>query len=321
MDAFNLLSKIKVRNLSSKLDIYNKVLQALVNTSNIALASKLFDQMKEDVSPNKTTYMSLFNAYCKVARIEEACDLLEEMIIQKGFTLETNVLNLLIGEFVKAGRWKTCRRILFKLCDIGYIPPLVTFNIFFSGLCRSGLMPQACKILDDMINLGFSLDVYTYSIMIHTLCKANKLDEAHRLLKAMRSKRCMPDVVCYSTVLHGYVRLGKPESAMRTMDEMCENGCLPDIVAYNSLLSMFSKQGDTINAYVIWDKMSANGIIPDHISYTSMLDGLCRRNKVKECLKLLREMLKRKLIIDIPLQRKLSECTEMHGIDVKPRLY
>ena len=27
------------------------------------------------------------------------------------------------------------------------------------------------------------------------------------------------------------------------------------------------------------------------------------------------------LTIDIPLQRKLSECTEMHGIDVKPRLY
>eukprot|EP00250_Pteridium_aquilinum_P002197 c12390_g1_i1 orf=202-1503(-) len=316
MEAFKLLSMMNVKDLSCKIDIYNKVLDSLVTSGNISHALQLFEQMKGELHPNQSSYVVLFTLLCKAGRINDACRHLDDMV-HMGFVPETNLVNSLVNDFCKAGKWKACHQILAKMCDIGHIPPLVTFNVFFSYLCRAGLMQQACKLLDDIIKLGFSLDVYTYSIMIHSLCKADKVDDAYKLLKAMRNKNCTPDVVCYSTVLHGYVRLGKQEPAIRIIEEMRTHGCEPDIVTYNSLISMFSKHGDTDKAFKIWGQMRASGCIPDHISYTAMLDGLCRRNKAKECLRLLAEMLKKKLVLGAPLQRKLRDCIERHGVDAE----
>ncbi|RVW44758.1 Pentatricopeptide repeat-containing protein [Vitis vinifera] len=93
--------------------------------------------------------------------------------------------------------------------------------------------------------------------------------------------------------------------ALGIQDRMERGGVSPDIVTYNSLIYGFCREGRMREALRLFREI--NGATPNHVTYTTLIDGYCRVNDLEEALRL-REVME---VEGLTLVLRYGVCNEV----------
>ncbi|KAF5961021.1 hypothetical protein HYC85_002230 [Camellia sinensis] len=119
-EAYNLLKRQKLKGSIPSVIAYNSILTCLAKNGKVDEALRIFEEIKNDATPNLSTYNILIGMLCKAGKVEEALVIQEAM---KGAGLFPNVLTMNI--------------MIDRLCKpslISAIPRILATNLFGRGM-------------------------------------------------------------------------------------------------------------------------------------------------------------------------------------------
>ncbi|KAL3507694.1 hypothetical protein ACH5RR_033076, partial [Cinchona calisaya] len=228
-------------------------------------AEELFDKaigvlrtMEEEGTcmPNLVVYGTVINGLCKDKMVDEALQLLSEMI-EKG-----------IGPDVITWEAEEMVQIMLEGCES---PNVFIYNALMVGYCLQGDMNIAAAILDIMMARGCPPSSYCYSILINGYCKKEMIDDVLALFHEISRKGLEPTLVTYNTMLQGLYLVGRCADAKEPFKEM---------QTHTKLISGLCKNGFIAEALPNLSRMENSSVINlDITTYNAVIDGLCRDGK------------------------------------------
>ncbi|VAH01767.1 unnamed protein product [Triticum turgidum subsp. durum] len=161
------------------------VLQQMVDNGvrpNMYTCMELIHEQR--VSPNVFTYAIVTAALCRMGRLSDAMDKLNEMIAM-GLQPNKVVYHSLIQGFCTHGDLVKAKALVSEMMNKGIPRPnIVFFSSVINSLCKEGRVTEAHDIFDLAINIGERPNVITFSSLIDGYCLAGKMDKAFGVLDA-----------------------------------------------------------------------------------------------------------------------------------------
>jgi pentatricopeptide repeat protein len=195
---------------------YSKLILAYCQNRDMHNAHLWFLDMDERGLSDVIVYTILMNGYCKVGRLQEACDLFVQMInlgIKPDVVAYTVLLDGHLKETLHQG-WQGIakeRRIFFLrtkhktllsyMKDMEIEPDVTCYTVLIDGQCKAEYLDEARELFDEMLAKGLTPDVYAYTALINGYCSQGEIAKAEDLLQEMTDKGMKPDVLTFS-VLH-----------------------------------------------------------------------------------------------------------------------
>nr|GEV29837.1 hypothetical protein [Tanacetum cinerariifolium] len=161
------------------------------------------------------------------------------------------------------------------------------FNSVLRDLVKCGNLKLFWEVCGRMSGKEGLFDVYTYTNMIKAHCMVGDVDKAKRVLDEMSGKGVEPSVV----------------TAVRVKDEMIASPVGANLVVYNTLLYGLCKEHmmdkavliDCLMKYGYLEDVSgllielhSKSIVCNHPSVSSLVLSLCKKQKVEEAYKLVK---------------------------------
>ncbi|XP_068663014.1 pentatricopeptide repeat-containing protein At1g09900-like [Aristolochia californica] len=231
--------------------------------------------------PNSVTYSCLIHGLCNVGTVDEALELIKEMV-EKGLGPMISTYTLPLTSLCEAGR----------LTEHMLQDSVVTL---MNGYCKLGNLNNAMRLLNFMQENGCEPDEWTFTELIcgffkmGTLVVAldlfnkmavcglnphkNRLPEAEKLCREIAEQGLFPTVVTYTNLIDGLCKSGATSLAFKVVDEMMKHDCLPNLHTYSSLIYGLCQEANAMEAELLFKVMQRKGLIPDLVTYTSVIDG------------------------------------------------
>merc|ERR1719298_164900 len=134
--AVSVFNKLKQGGVQMNSMIYNCLLDACVQCGDTAAAHEHFKQMKELAFVDVVSYNTMLKSYLHVGKVDEASQLLEEMVTQ-GLAANKVTYNELLNAKVQSkdrrGMWK----LIEQMQAAGATPNSVTCSILLKSLTRN----------------------------------------------------------------------------------------------------------------------------------------------------------------------------------------
>uniref|UniRef100_A0A2N9I1F4 Pentacotripeptide-repeat region of PRORP domain-containing protein n=1 Tax=Fagus sylvatica TaxID=28930 RepID=A0A2N9I1F4_FAGSY len=257
----------------------NDVLMALFMAEESDLALKLFSDLScYELEPDSWTFSIVLRCYCKKNNLDEAKQVLEHMVEEKGFQPDVVTITILINALCKRGRVQRAFEVFDFMGRIGCKPTVQTYNCLLKGLCYVGKVEQAFEMLVKIKKDSMKPDIYTYTAVMDGYCKVGRSDEAMELLNEALEMGLTPNVVTYNTLFHGYCKEGRPLEGIGVLKQMKQRNCMPDYISYSTLLHGLLKWRKIRSALRTYKEMMEDGIEVDKRIMNALLRGLCRKS-------------------------------------------
>jgi pentatricopeptide repeat protein len=187
--------------------------------------------------PNKITYNILTESLCKAGKVNEALDLVDE-ILNKGIT-----------------------------------PDTVSFATIISGFANNGDLKGAYQLFRRMgEQYKVSHTTATYNIMINAFAEKLDLHMGEKLFLEMGAGGCAPDTYTYRVMIDGFCITGNTDSGYKFLLEMIEKGFIPSLTTFGRVINCLCVQHRVHEAVDIIHFMVHNGIVPEVVNSISEAD-------------------------------------------------
>ncbi|XP_047962125.1 pentatricopeptide repeat-containing protein At3g04760, chloroplastic-like [Salvia hispanica] len=112
------------------------------------------------------------------------CDVFVELPSKN---LQPNVVTctILVGAICKEGRIDEAMDLMTQMVNNGCLPDVVTYIILIGALCEEGRIGEAKDMMMQMVNEGCLPNNEMYNVFVQRLLKWNKMDDAILVLKEM----------------------------------------------------------------------------------------------------------------------------------------
>lgn len=176
-------------------------------------------------------------------------------------------------------------------------PHLHACTVLLNSLVKDRLTDMVWKIYKKMVKLGVVPNIHIYNVLVHACSKSGDAEKAESLVNEMESKCVFPDLFTYNTLISLYCKKGMHYEALCVQHRMDRTGVNPDIITYNSLIYGFCREGRMREAVRLFREIK--GVTPNHVTYTTLIDGYCRLNDLEEALRLREVMEARGLYLGV----------------------
>ncbi|KAL2943639.1 hypothetical protein RDABS01_031987 [Bienertia sinuspersici] len=213
------------------------------------------------------------------------------------------------------------------------------------------LNPNSSLTSNNNYNKPFSYSLLSYDLIITKLGRAKLFDELELILSKLKlESRFTPTEIIFCNVITYYARARLAERALNVFDEMpsfrCPrtvkslntllNGLLicrefdkmrklfvvmdrfacPDVCTFNIMINACRMLNDVEGAWKVFGEMRQRRIQPNEVSFSTLIAGLCTSLKMKEALKLKKDMtrvynVKPNLYVYTSLIKGLCETNEL----------
>jgi pentatricopeptide repeat protein len=207
----------------------------------------MYTQMKAepDISPDLITFSVLIKANCDNDHLEDALQLLDEML------------------------------------TFGFRPDEVVFNNLMAGCARHGNAKLGKQLYDDMVKSGLRPSNATFSILIRLYHQSKLLEDAVTLLKTEPAKHNVePEDRLFVQLIQSCIRERQGRRAVEVY-EMLSKRSTPNATTHSGMLgtcmrlNMFDTAGEMLN------KAVANGGRVDSCDTNSLLEAAVKKGKVQ----------------------------------------
>lgn len=183
--ALKIFEKMGYFNCSPDVITFTSLISGHCQIGELDQGLKLWDEMNSKrLFPNAYTFSVIIGALCKENRLNEARDLLRQLLLRDDIIPKAFVYNPVIDGFCKAGNVDEANAIVKEMEAKKCIPDKYTFTILILGHCMKGRMCDAINIFNKMSVVGCSPDQITINSLVSCLLKAGMVNEAYRIKKA-----------------------------------------------------------------------------------------------------------------------------------------
>lgn len=157
--------------------------------------------------------------------------------------LSSHTYNTLIDTYGKAGRIEEASDMLNQMLKAAIVPTTVTLNTLIHIYGNNGKLEELDALMKKMVELRCVPDTRTYNILISIYTKLDDIYKADSYFKKMKKARLEPDVVSYRTLLRAYSTRRLVSEAEDLMREMNDRGMEFDEYTQSALLRMYIEAG------------------------------------------------------------------------------
>ncbi|XP_024527568.1 pentatricopeptide repeat-containing protein At5g65560 [Selaginella moellendorffii] len=265
----------------------NIVMDKLSKQTRIDEARQLLLEMEaKGIKGDGFTYTTLVHGYCRLGRLDDACQVLEGMSCTPCASMYNAIIKTLCG----VQSFSQAFLLVDDMAEKGCIPTVVTFGILVDGLCKANRLTDAFELVEVMGERGCFPNALVFNGIMDALCKEGRSAEAYGFIETMRSMGVSPTIVTYNLLIDGFCKEEKLHRALEILQEMTGRGHEPNHVTYNTFLHGLCKYGKVDDALALFRAMTEKKIRLDVYGYTTLIDGLCQAGKLAEAYSLLDEM-------------------------------
>merc|ERR1719395_223463 len=245
--------------------IYNCLLDACVQCGDTAAAHEHFKQMKELAFVDVVSYNTMLKSYLHVGKVDEASQLLEEMVTQ-GLAANKVTYNELLNAKVQSkdrrGMWK----LIEQMQAAGMTPSSVTCSILLKSLTRNSHSADVTRTMDlieqmDLLSKKMrkyasqgglvALTAPTYGSMIKAYGQARDVERIWELWMEMRGREVKPTAITLGCMIDALVMNNCVEDAWDLVNKVYkdeEQRVSVNTVIYSTILKGFaiSKQSEKL---------------------------------------------------------------------------
>lgn len=257
--------------------------------------------------PNLVCYTALVDALCRSGRVDEVCNLVNEM--QKvGIRFDVVFFTCWICGYIREGDVVEMFRKNEQMLEKQITGDVVSYTALIDGFSKEWSVEKAGGILAKMRKEGLEPNIITYTTIMLGFCRKGKLEEAVRLLRMIEDMGILLDEFMYATLIYGACRKGNYDLVFNLLDEMEKKGIGPGTVTYNIVINGLCKVGRTSDA----DNIS-KGMVEDIVTYTTLLNGFIREESLEGISLTKRRLYEAGLALDVVIYHILMKAAFLVG--------
>ncbi|KAF8756354.1 hypothetical protein HU200_011066 [Digitaria exilis] len=293
----------------------------------VGVKPHMYSSFDSGMHLDKVVYNIAMHAYCKLGNMNEAVNLLNEMVA-RGLTPDGIHYTCLIHGYCLKGEMQKAQQEFVKMLEEDIKPDIVTCNVLATGFGRSGLVMEVFNLLKDMMDLGLEPTSLIYGVAIDSLCRQGNLSEAEELFYIVEEKGIDNIEALYSAMVCGYLNSGWTDDAYKLFLRVSQQGHLLDNFSCSKLINGLCRDGNLHTPSYKWcrkgtlqrrgqgiaeewrhylrakhqkllSSMEGEDIEPDVQCYTVLIDGLCKAEFLEEAQVLFDEILQKGLTPDV----------------------
>lgn len=186
----------------------------------------LLDKMKmmreSGISLSVATYTSVVKCLCSCGRINDAEELLEEMV-RNGVSPCAATYNCFFKEYRGRKDVDNALKLYRKMKEDNVcVPTMHTYNILIAMFVKLDNMGIVREIWEDMKRNGMGPDLDSYTLLIHELCVKQKWRQACTFFVEMIEKGFLPQKVTFETLYRGLIQSDKLRTWRRLKKKLDE---------------------------------------------------------------------------------------------------
>ncbi|KAJ7558187.1 hypothetical protein O6H91_04G027500 [Diphasiastrum complanatum] len=237
-------------------------------------ALALFRQMqKEEVKPDKVTYIGALSACTCVEMLEEG-RYLHSNILQSGCKTDISLNNCLVDMYAKCGSIEDARRVFHGMP----LHNLVCWNVMILGYVKCGAGEKAIEMFQQMQQEGVCPDSITYVGVINACSSVAALEEGRRVHEKVIKEGLEADIFVGNSLVDMYIKCGCIEDACRVFDSMSAQ----DVVTWNAMIAGYAKCGQGDIALELFNKMQKENIQPNSVTFLAVLNACASITALEE---------------------------------------
>ncbi|KAI9592926.1 hypothetical protein BDF19DRAFT_415808 [Syncephalis fuscata] len=308
--ALSVLDDMEKANISPDVFGFTALIHLYAKLRDLPSAINMFKRMQTaGIQPTRWTLNSVIRAYSDCGRLDEARQVIRDMMNQvNGPIYEISLLlkdmrrhdvkpanvlmSAIINAYVDNDLMDEAHQFLDMAIDQGLEPRTRTFNLLLVGYSRKPDINGAIRVVRDMVKHDVEPDKATYDLLIRLFSRMADPVNAVRVLKELRTSDetttneytyapllaayaaagdTEADEVTYTTLICRLADTGYIEEAERIFNDAHQQ--LKTARAYNALISMYTQQYDLTEARRIYNELLASGIMPDSLTYTLLMQA------------------------------------------------
>ncbi|KAI3982651.1 hypothetical protein MKX01_031390 [Papaver californicum] len=176
--------------------------------------------------PNKVTFNTLIDGYCKTGDLDKAFEIRERMKCV-GFVPDLRTFNTLLSGICRVNQINEVLELLDEMEKYGFVPDGFTNSSLIEVFSRLGKSDGLLAVSEAVLREGVQLNAYICCPLLKGLCKEGKVMEAEESLKRLMGKGFVPTRVINNTIVDGYCH-GDVKKALSTIVQMESVKLKPD---------------------------------------------------------------------------------------------
>ncbi|CAM8993715.1 unnamed protein product [Rhodiola kirilowii] len=221
--ADNVFDEMRHRGIEPDVTSYSIVIHVYSRAHKPQLVLDRLEVMKErGISPNAVTYTSVVKCLCSCGRLEDAEELLNEMVVS-GVSLGVESYNCFFKEYRGRKDADSALKLYRKMKEEGScVPSMHTYNILLGMFLMLNKLVIVREIWDDMKNSGIGPDLDSYTMVIHGLCEKQRWRVACEFFVEMIEKGFLPQKITFETLYRGLIQSDKLRTWRRLKKKLDE---------------------------------------------------------------------------------------------------
>ena len=232
----------------------------------------------------------LMNAHAKLANVEEAYDLMRQMMFGNGVDVPAMTPNLvtyntLLDACHKAGDLDAALQAKRQLDQSGIMADARTYTNLIATVARKASQTSgvndptpAFSFLHEMTSRNISPNGMTYSALIDVCGRCRRPDLALQGLRIMLRQKAsgnitsLPNEVgAWTAAIDAAGKSGRIRTALRLFWFMSNSGVQPNAITCGCLTDCLLRNGRTAETLDVLRYMKRKGIVPSEVMYTSLM--------------------------------------------------
>lgn len=241
------------------------------------------EEIVVDPTLDPETYLSTYNKWLRLGRLEQSIKLLEAM--QGADMLDTDKIYhaRFFDECKKYGAVYQAFR-FFNLISSCRSPSLRTYSQLLSVCSHCSDSEGAFKVFQMAKNDGLEPDCVLYTGLISACCKANKLDVAFKIFYEMEAAGVAPNLHTFGVLIDGCAKRNQVAKAFGVYGIMLSKNLKPDRIIFNSLITACGRAGSLDRAFDVLSDMKAEELAANHITMGAVIDACTRSGQADKAL-------------------------------------
>ncbi|XP_020224073.1 pentatricopeptide repeat-containing protein At5g64320, mitochondrial [Cajanus cajan] len=285
-------------------------------------ALQLFDEMETAFrcKPDNLVFNNMLYVLCKRQSSLEMVHLALSIFRRIEAPDTYSCSNMIVG-LCKLGILETALEIFYQMEKIRVVPTRSAVNMLIGELCllcakegsvekvrvrntrrpctilvpniggNRGAIQPAVQVFWAVCNSGLLPSAFVVVKLMSELCRLGDTEEAVRVLRIVEGRKMTCVHEGYSMVITAFCECRRVEEASELFGRMLACGLKPKVVVYNSVITMLCKLGKLKDAIRVLEIMNKKRCLPDGFTYTPLILAHCEGKNWKVAYDLLMEML------------------------------
>lgn len=201
---------------------YGMLIKAHCEMGSPEKAMEVLKEMEKKVGEiGAVSFSIILNSLYKMGRTDEAQKFWDEMVKEKGITLDVGSYNVKLSHM--GDKTESVKALIEEMESTGIFPDVISYNYLITSYCLNGMMDEAENVYGDILKTsGVRPNSATFRTMVFHSCKAGRYVRAYKIFKLSVLMGKIPDFNTLKYLIKGLTETGRMVEAkamVRTMNK------------------------------------------------------------------------------------------------------